>query len=73
MPTIAEKDAFSLIIQDRAQKQNIDHIEAITDYCEETGLEVEVAATLTNPTLRSIIEIEARKKRFLQKSSQLPV
>jgi len=73
MPTTDEKNKFSLLIQDIAQKQGIDHMEAITDYCETTGLEVEVAATLINLTLKSIIEIEARKKRYLQKSSQLPV
>jgi hypothetical protein len=73
MPTLAEKEAFSLLIQENAQKQGIEHMEAIIDYCEKTGLEVEVAATLLSATLRSIIEIEARKKRYLQKSSQLPV
>jgi hypothetical protein len=62
-----------LLVQERAQDQSIDIMEAIIDYCEETGLEVEVAATLINSTLKAIIEIEARKKRYLQKSSKLPV
>jgi hypothetical protein len=73
MPTAGEKDAFSKTIQEIASAQNIDHMEAIIDYCERTGLEVEVAATLTNATLKSMIELEAREKRYLPKSSKLPI
>lgn len=48
-------------------------MEAIVDYCEEVGLEVEVAATLINPILKMKIEEEAQALRFLQRNSKLPI
>jgi len=73
MPTKDEKNKFSLMIEEIATKEGITHMEAITDYCAKTELEVEVAAQLINPTLKSKIELEARTLRYLPKDSTLPV
>jgi hypothetical protein len=48
-------------------------IEAITDYCEQNNLEVEVAATLVNDNLKARIEIEAQELRYLPRSARLPI
>ena len=61
------------MIEDRALRNGVKHMEAIVDYCEEVGLEVEVAATLINPILKMKIEEEAQALRFLQRNSKLPI
>jgi hypothetical protein len=73
MPTMDEKNTFSLMIEETAQKQGISHMEAVTDYCSKTGLEVEVAATLINLSLKAKIELEARGLRYLTKGTTLPI
>lgn len=73
MSTREEKNQFSLMIEQRAEKQSVRHMEVIIDYCETSGLELEVAATLINNNLKSKIENEARDLRFLPKTSKLPL
>lgn len=73
MTTREEKNTFSAMIEERALRNGVKVIEAITDYCEEVGLEVEVAATLINPILKAKIEEEAQALRFLQRSAKLPI
>lgn len=72
-PTRDEKNNFSLMIEDLANRLKITHIEAVTHYCEEKNLEVEVAATLVNDSLKSKIESDAQQLRYLPRSSQLPL
>jgi hypothetical protein len=66
MSTKEEKNRFSIMIEERAVTQNVRHMEAIIDYCEETGLELEVAATLLNASLKAKIEFEATNLNFLK-------
>jgi hypothetical protein len=73
MPTKEEKNSFSLLIEEMAIAMGISHIEAITEHCSRTGLEVEIAGTLIAPTLKAKIEFEARELRYLTKESTLPV
>jgi hypothetical protein len=73
MTTREEKNTFSMMIEARAEASKISHMEVIVDYCEETGLEIEVAGTLVNSTLKSKIEEEARDLRYLPKGSKLPL
>lgn len=73
MPTREEKDIFSLLILKRAQKLRTDHIDSIISYCEEVGLEPEVAATLINDELKSRLEEEAEGLRIIPKSGRLPL
>lgn len=73
MPTREEKDAFSMLILTRASKLRTDHIDAIVTYCEEIGLEMEVAATLINDQLKAEIELEAEELKVIPKSGRLPL
>jgi len=73
MPTREEKDDFSLLILKRAMRMRIDHMDAILTYCEDVGLEPEVAATLINDELKSRIEEEAEALRIIPKKGRLPL
>jgi hypothetical protein len=73
MATRPEKDNFSILIEQRAAENELSCMEAIIDYCEESGLELEVAATLLNQSLKAKVEAEARDLRFLPKTAKLPL
>jgi hypothetical protein len=73
MPTREEKDDFSLLILKRAMRMRIDHMDAVLTYCEDVGLEPEVAATLINDELKSRIEEEAEALRIIPKKGRLPL
>ena len=73
MPTREEKDDFSLLILKRSQRMRTDHIDVICTYCEEVGLEPEVAATLINDELKAKIEEEAEALRIIPKNGRLPI
>jgi hypothetical protein len=75
MPTKDEMNTFSITIETLAEKKNMSIMDAIIDYCSETGLEVELAAKLVSTSLKSKLAIEAEELHFLPKSStsKLPV
>lgn len=68
-----EKNQFSMIIMEMAINEKIDHMDAITTYCERNNLEIEMAASLINDSLKSIIEGEAMELRFIPRSGRLPI
>lgn len=72
-PKLEEKEKFSKIIIDLVKKDNIGYIDAITEYCENIGLEVEVAAKLATPFIISKISEEARKSNMLERIPVLPI
>ena len=73
MATREEKNKFSMMIMEMAIEKRIDHMDAITSYCEQNNLEIEVAATLINDSLKSIIQGEAMELRFLPRGGKLPL
>lgn len=73
MATKDEKHNFSLQIEMLAVKLNVSYIEAITHHCEMTGLEIEMAATMINESLKSKIQSEAQELRYLPRGSSLPI
>jgi hypothetical protein len=73
MPTRDEKNHFSELIILRAEKLRTDHMDAIITYCEEVGLEMEVAAGLVNETLRARLAEEAEALNIIEKSGRLPL
>ena len=73
MASREEKNIFSMMIMEMALNERIDHMDAITTYCERNNLEIEVAASLINESLKSIIEGEAMELRFLPRGSRLPL
>jgi len=73
MASREEKNNFSMMIMNMALTEKIDHMDAITTYCERNNLEIEVAASLINESLKSIIEGEAMELRYLPRGGRLPL
>ena len=73
MASREEKNIFSMMIMEMAISEKIDHMDAITTYCERNNLEIEVAASLINDSLKSIIEGEAMDLRYLPRIGKLPL
>jgi len=71
--TKEEKNAFSIHIQTLAYEKDMTHMDAIVYHCEQTGLEIEVAAKLVDEALKSKIEIEAKELRYIARTSELPL
>jgi hypothetical protein len=74
MPTKDEMAKFAKAIEMMVAESDYTYIEAIVEYCNETGLEIEVAATLCNSNLKSKLENDAMDNNMLKvKSSRLPI
>ena len=73
MASREEKNNFSMMIMNMAILEKIDHMDAITSYCERNNLEIEVAASLINDSLKIIIEGEAMELRYLPRGGKLPL
>lgn len=73
MASREEKNNFSMMIMNMALEEKIDHMDAITTYCERNNLEIEVAASLINDSLKSIIEGEAMELRYIPRGGKLPL
>lgn len=74
MPTKDEMMRFAKEIDKLVSETDYNYIEAITEYCKRTGLEIEVAATLVNANLKSKIENDAMENNMLKnKSPRLPI
>lgn len=69
MPSKDEMTTFSLSIETIVAKKNIPYMDAVLMYCEETGLELELAAKLVSGALKSKIQIEAEELHFLPRSN----
>jgi hypothetical protein len=73
MPTRDEIKQFSMLIENMAVDQKLGLMDAICHHCKETGLEVEVAATLISAALKARIKEEAQELNLIKKSSKLPI
>jgi hypothetical protein len=74
MPTKEEQKKFAYAIDSMVSNTDYNYIEAIVEYCKETGLEIEVAASLVNSHLKKKIESDAQDKNLLkEKISRLPL
>lgn len=74
MPTKDEMLKFAKSIDALVANTDYNYIEAIVEYCKDTGLEIEVAATLINSNLKSKIELDAMSNNMLKvKGSRLPI
>jgi hypothetical protein len=74
MPTREEMVKFAKAIDSLVARTDYNYIEAIVEYCKETGLEIEVAATLINQNLKAKIENDAMDNNMLkEKGSRLPI
>lgn len=74
MPTKDEMKKFAYTIDSIVANSDYTYLEAIVEYCNETGLEIEVAAGLINGNLKTKIESQAMENNMLKvKSSKLPI
>jgi len=74
MPTRDEIKKFSMMIEELVAEHRLGYMDAICHHCKETGLEIEVAATLINANLKSKIEMDAMDHNLLkEKSARLPI
>jgi selenophosphate synthetase-related protein len=73
MPTKDEMIKFARAIDGLVANTDYNYIEAIVEYCKQTGLEIEVAATLISSALKAKIKEEAQDNNMLKKSSKLPI
>lgn len=70
-----EITTFSLMIENIVREKQIPYMDAILFYCEDKGLEIELAAKLISGALKSKLKIEAEDLNFLPKSNthKLPI
>ena len=73
MPTREEIKNFSMLIEQMAIEKRLGLMDAICHHCKETGLEIEVAASLVSSALKARIRDEAQDLNLLKKSSKLPI
>ena len=73
MATKSEISEFSVMIEDMVKRDKITRVDAIVAYCEQTGLELDLASTLISPALKSRIREEAQDLNLLKKNSKLPI
>ena len=73
MPTKEEQLEFSNLIEELSIKNKIGLMDSICHHCKESGLEIEVAATLISNPLKAKIKMEAEDLNLLKKVSRLPI
>ena len=73
MATKEEIREFSLKIEEIADLYKIHCMEAILNYCEESGIEVEIAATMVSSHLKARIKEEAQSVNLIKKAAKLPI
>ena len=70
---VLTKANFSIIIEKIVKAKQISYMDAIVYYCEKNGMEVESAAKLVTPTIKSKLKVEAQELPFLPQTSKLPL
>lgn len=68
-----EQIEFSTFIEKRVRENRMSYMDAIISHCEETGFEVELAALLLTPPLKSKISDEAQELNMIKKVRALPI
>lgn len=73
MPTKDEIKKFSDIIENIVKERRIEYMDAVILHCQETGFEVEMAATLLTPPIKAKINDEAQAMNLIKKVNKLPL
>lgn len=73
MPTKDEMFKFQEQIENMVINTDYNYMEAIIDYCDRTGMEIELASSLVNKDLKAKIQIDAQELNMLPKSRRLPI
>lgn len=68
------KNEFSMIVESIVAKDNIGYMDAVVDYCDRTGMEIETAAAHCNAKIKACMELEASDLNLLkEKLNKLPI
>lgn len=70
---LTQKEFEAEIKQIQRDKHPITMIDAILEYCTIKNIEVETAATLITPRMKSSIEGEAMKLKMIAPKARLPI
>lgn len=73
MATRQEQNDFANLIFKIVKTKQITYLEAIIEYCETTGLEISVAASLVNQNLKHFLRQDGEDINLLSKSGRLPI
>jgi len=73
MATKDEMKIFAREIDSIVAETDYNYIEAIIEYCNRTGMEIEVASSLINNNLKSKIKMDAQDLNLLPKTARLPI
>jgi hypothetical protein len=73
MPSKDEIKNFSSIIEDIVKQKRLSYIDAIVFHCEETGFEMELAASLLSAPVKAKISEEAQNANLIKKVNALPI
>lgn len=72
MPTKDEMLQFAGEIEQIVKETEYNYMEAIIEYCNRTGMEIDLVASLVNNNLKSKIEFDAQNLNMLPKTNRLP-
>jgi hypothetical protein len=73
MPTKDEMFKFQQEIENLVSETDYNYMEAIVEYCNQTGMEIELASSLVNKDLKAKIAIDAENLNMLPKAARLPI
>jgi hypothetical protein len=73
MPTKDEISKFSEIIENLVYERDLEYMDAVITYCNETGFEIELAATLLASPIKAKIGEEAQSMNLMKKINRLPI
>lgn len=73
MPTKDEMYKFQQEIEALVEVTSYNYMEAIIEYCNMTGMEIELASTLVNKELKAKLALVAEELNMIPKSSRLPI
>lgn len=73
MPTKDEIRQFSDLIERIVFEKDISYIDAIVHHCEQTGFELELAASLLSAPVKAKISEEAQSANMIKKVNALPI
>lgn len=73
MPTKDEMHTFQQEIEKLVDNTDYNHMEAVIEYCNASGMEIELASTLVNKELKAKIALDAEALNMIPKASRLPI
>lgn len=64
------KEKFAVDIEEIVSNSNLNYIDAIVEYCEKNGVEIEVAVKLISKPLKEKLRYDATELNYLKRTSR---